>query len=64
MQPSCRGKLFHILSVCAALGIQHAERMSHTILPSVASPVLPYFYTLHHKRHDFRGKLLNIKCVF
>ena len=24
---------------------------------------LPYFSTLSHKRHDFREKLLNIKCV-
>jgi len=25
---------------------------------------LPYFSTLSHKRHDFREKLLNTKCVF
>ena len=34
---------------------------------SVACPTLPYFYTLSHKRHDFRGGGKNystIKCVF
>ena len=25
---------------------------------------LPYFSTLSHERHDFRKKLLNLKCVF
>ena len=29
----------------------------------VASPALPYFFSLLYKRHDFREKLLNIKCV-
>jgi hypothetical protein len=43
--------------VCVALGIAHA----------VAFSALQHFYTLTHKRHDFReggGELLNIKCVF
>ena len=32
---------------------------------SVACTALPYFYTLSHKRYDFRKKrLLNIKYVF
>jgi hypothetical protein len=35
-----------------------------TRLPSVACPSLPYVSTLSHIRHDFRKKLLNIKCVF
>jgi len=30
----------------------------------VACPALQCFSTLSHKRHDFREKLLNIKCVF
>ena len=47
-----------------ALVIQHAMRMRHIILSSVACAVL-YFSTLSHKRYDFRGKnLLNIKCIF
>jgi hypothetical protein len=52
--------------VFVALGIQRAMRMRRTIMSSVACPVLQYFSTLPHKRHDFRGKkpLFNIKCVF
>jgi len=42
--------------VFAALGTQCAMRMRRTILSSVACPVLQYFSTLPHKRHDFRGK--------
>ena len=34
------------------------------ILSSVTCPVVQYFSTLSHKGHDFRKKLLNIKCVF
>jgi hypothetical protein len=39
--------------VPVALVIQHAKRMSPTVLSSVACPALPCFYT-SHKRHDFR----------
>jgi hypothetical protein len=28
-----------------------------------ARPAVPYFSSLHHIRHDYRKKLLNIKCV-
>ena len=47
-----------ILYVCVsvALGIQHAKRMLHIILPSVVCMAVPYFPTLSHKRHDFREK--------
>jgi hypothetical protein len=38
--------------VFVALGIQHAMRMHHIILPSVACPAVPYFSTLCHKIHE------------
>ena len=34
------------------------------ILSSAASVTPPYLFILSLKRHDFRKKLLNIKCVF
>ena len=46
------------------LGIQHAMRMSHIVLSSVACPALQYFSTLPHKRRNLKTNLLNIKCVF
>jgi hypothetical protein len=63
----CRRKAINITySEClsVALFIQHAVRMCRIILSSVVCPTLQYFSTLSHKRHGFRGKLLNIKCVF
>jgi len=49
--------------VLVDLCIQHASAC--TILLFVACPVVQYFSTLSHKRHDFRKeKLLNIKCEF
>jgi hypothetical protein len=37
-------------------------RMRHTVICGLSG--LQYFATLSHKRHDFRKKLLRIKCVF
>ena len=68
MQPLLQWKSNNVTyseCVSVALGIQHAKRMRLIILSSVACLVVPYFYTLSRKWHDFRGKnLLNIKCVF
>ena len=51
--------------VFVALVTQHAVRMRHVVLLSVAWLAVPYFSVLSHKRHDFRGnKILSIKCVF
>jgi hypothetical protein len=47
--------------VCAALVIQQAMRMRHIILPYVACPAIPKFYTLSQKRHDFREKIIEYK---
>ena len=50
--------------VSIALVFQYAKLTRRIILRSVACLALPNFSTLSHKRHDFRKKLLNIKCVF
>ena len=49
-----------------ALVTQHAKCMRRNILSSTACPALPYFSTLSHKRHDFRGKnsYWTKTCVF
>ena len=41
--------------VSAPFVIQHEKRMRHIILSSLVCPVLSYFSTLSHIRHDFRG---------
>ena len=41
-----------------ALGAQHAMHMCRVF---IACPSLPYFYTLSHKRHDFREKVIAYK---
>ena len=47
-----------------ALLIEYATRMRHIVSSYVAPLAPPSFSTLSHKRHDFRKKLLYIKCVF
>ena len=40
------------------LGIQHAIRMRHIILPPVTCLAVPYFSTLTHKLDDFRKRFI------
>jgi hypothetical protein len=47
--------------VFKGLIIQHAKRVHRIILPSVACLALTYFFTLSHKRHDFREKVTGHK---
>jgi len=45
--------------VFIALVTQHAMRMRHIV--SVACPAPQYFFTLSHKRHDFRKQVMEHK---
>ena len=49
--------------VCVALVTQHAKRMCHVILLSVACLSPPHFITLSHKRQDFLKKRYGTKSV-
>jgi hypothetical protein len=47
-----------------ALASHHAKRTRLTILSSVACTAVPQLYTLCHKWHDFREKVIEQKYVF
>jgi len=55
---------YECVSLFSFLSYRHAKRMRRIILPSAACLAIQYFFTLYHKRHDFRKALLNIKYVF
>jgi 3-methyladenine DNA glycosylase Tag len=44
-----------------ALLTQHAKRMHHVMLSSVASQAALYFSSLSHKRHNFRKTFTEYK---
>ena len=52
-----------ILSVFVALGIQHERCMRHIVIGGQTGSTI-IFAQLFHKRHNFRKKLFNTKCVF
>jgi hypothetical protein len=57
-------ELLDVVSLSLALGIQHAMRMRRIAICVLYRSTI--FFTLSHKRHNFRGEkmLLNIRCVF
>jgi hypothetical protein len=66
VQPFCSGKAISVTyTACefAAFGIQNVMRMRRFF--SLARPAVQYFFTLSHKRHDFRKKVNKCEtCVF
>jgi hypothetical protein len=66
MQPLLQWKSNSITySECVSVAsvIQHAKHMRHVILPSVGCVAPSHLSALSHERHDFRKKLLYIKCM-
>ena len=64
---SCLRKAISVadsLYLAVALVIQHEERMRRITVSCVAFPAIPHFSTLSDKRHDFRGGVIELKCVF
>ena len=51
------------MNMSVDLVIQHTKRMLRIVLSFVACLVLPCFYTLLIKGHDFLKILMNIKCA-
>ena len=49
--------------VSVPLVVKHAKCRRH-IMSLVACETVPYVSTLSLRRRDFRGKVMNIKCVF
>ena len=52
-----------IQSEFAFVALVSGMQWEYAILLFVACPPLQYFYTLSHKRYDFRKMLLNVKCM-
>ena len=54
----------HIVSVCVCVSVtlvtQHARRIRRIILSPVTCLALLYFFTLSYKRHDFRGRWVEL----
>ena len=55
------------MCVCIALVILQANRKFSALIMLLPVTRLPYFYTLSHILHDFRGggggELLTVECV-
>ena len=60
----CSGKAINITHyewLFVSLGIQHAKRMRHLVLSSVACLAVQYFFTLSHIRLIFREIVIEHK---
>ena len=67
MHHCCRGRTTGITCtecVSVAFVNQHSKSMRCIILLSVASPAVPYLWTLSHKQHNFRKKIIEHKMCF